>query len=88
VIGVEGLVAGVWLALIHDIHGPALLAGMCTGAVLLVLDPGLTSRRSGATAFDRLAAIGPGEAAGRPRGTADRSAHRTAGQMGGPHDHR
>jgi membrane associated rhomboid family serine protease len=92
VIGVEGLVAGVWLALIHDIHGPALLAGICTGAVLLVLDPGLTSRHSGAALFDRLAAIGPGGSAGEPRGTPDRTPDRTAersgGRMEGPHDHR
>jgi membrane associated rhomboid family serine protease len=55
VIGVGGLVLAVWVALIHDIHGPALLAGMGTGALLLVLVPGLTGRQSGADLFNRLA---------------------------------
>ncbi len=78
-----GLVVGVWLALIHDIHGPALLAGLGTGVLLLVLVPGLTGRQSGGDLFNRLAGLGPGAGAARAR-----TAGPTTERLGGPHGHR
>lgn len=67
-IGAAAVVIGVALLTDTDIHGPALLAGICLGFGLLALDPGVTRRRSGGRGFDELAALGVGDApvAGRP----------------------
>jgi rhomboid protease GluP len=67
-LGAAAVVIGVALLTGTDIHGPALLAGVCLGFGLLALDPGVTRRRSGGRGFDELAALGGGDApaAGRP----------------------
>jgi rhomboid protease GluP len=57
-LGAAAVVIGVALLTDTDIHGPALLAGICLGFGLLALDPGVTARRSGGRGFDELAALG------------------------------
>jgi membrane associated rhomboid family serine protease len=57
-VGAAAVVTGVALLTDANIHGPALLAGICLGFALLALDPGVTARRSGGRGFDELAALG------------------------------
>jgi rhomboid protease GluP len=76
-LGAAAVVIGVALLTGTDIHGPALLAGICLGFALLALDPGVTRRRSGGRGFDELAALGGGDApaAGRPLAKPSEDAH-------------
>jgi rhomboid protease GluP len=57
-LGWAAVLVGGWLVATADIHGPALLAGICAGFVMLTLDPSLARRRSGGRGFDELAALG------------------------------